>query len=153
MAIYDSIDLDWTWDGDYVLGNDGDIGDTSYDTLKSIETEVATIVKSDALDWEKDPFIGATLNDFVGEPNTRETGKRIEERVLLALGNVGILQPSDLQVRVVPITAHQLMIMITVATYWSSNNRLNMAEPVSVNLVFDTLEKDLFFLPPKNKPF
>jgi len=153
MGQYDSIDLDWTWDGDYMVGNDGDIKDTSDDLLKSIETEVATIVKSDALDWEKDPFIGASLSDFVGEANKRETGKRIEERVLLALGAADILQTGDLEVKVVPISAHQVMIMITIYTYWSSGNRLSAGEPISVNLVFDTMERDLFFFPPPGERF
>ena len=47
MADYDSIDLDFTWDGDYVVGIDGDLGDTSKDLLQSLENEVRDILKAE----------------------------------------------------------------------------------------------------------
>lgn len=153
MGYYDSIDADWTWDGDFVRGDDGDIGDTSYDTLKSVQNEIATIVKSELTDWELDPFIGTNLSDYSGEPNTRETGEAIEERVSLALESSTVVQSNDVAVRTVPINVHQVMIMITLFTGWNSTNQLSPAEPVSVNLVYDTIEKDIFFFPSRDSAF
>src|SRR5688500_1579290 len=103
MANYDSIDLDWSWDGDYAVDQYGDIQDTSRDYLLSLANEVQTVMKSESSDWEKDITLGANLVDFVGEPNTRETGSSLEARVKAAIVNQGIIQGGDISVRIVPV--------------------------------------------------
>jgi hypothetical protein len=147
MGLYDSVDAYWTWDGDYAIGNNGDLKDTEEDLLLSLEQEIATVVKSELLDWELDPIVGATLSDFVGEPNTRENGRLIEDRIRFKLVDVGIVAPEDLTVRVVPTGVHELLIMINVLTLATEGNRLTTADSVSVNISYDTMENGLFFLP------
>jgi len=147
MGNYDSIDLDWTWDGDYLVDDDGDLKDTSYDYLQSIRNEIATIVKSELLDWELDPTIGANLSDFMGEPNTREVGRQLEDRVETALVSAGVVYPEDVNARVVPIGTHRVLITITVLTIATVNNQLDVSEPIVTSVVFDSTEQGLFVLP------
>jgi len=147
MANYDAIDLDWTWDGDYLIGFDGDMADTSDDYSRSLVNEITTIIKSELLEWEKDPNIGTDLSDYVGAPNTRENGAKIEDRVRTRLVDSGIVVSEDLTVRVIPLSIHRVMISITVFALATVNNDLTVGEPVIVNLVFDTTENGTFVLP------
>jgi len=147
MANYDSVDLDFTWDGDYRVADDGDLMDTTDDYTRSFVNEITTVVKSDLLDWELDPTIGTNLSDFVGEANTRENGEAIEERVRISLVDAGIVAPEDLFVRVVPLSIHRIMISISVLTLATPNNRLSAGEPIVVTLVFDTTEGGIFVQP------
>lgn len=150
MGDYSSIDLDWTWDGDYTINEDGDLSDTSDDFLASIEHEIQTIIKSEHFDWQKEPSLGANLSDFVGEPNTRETGQAITNRVRSAILDAGIVHPSDLAIRVVPLNIYQVAILVSIAAVIHDGNRLTVSEPVVINTVFDSVENDIFFMPTSN---
>lgn len=146
MANYDSIDLDWSWDGDFGIDVTGDVLDTSSNFLRSIVNEVQTVIKSESLDWEKDVTLGSDLSDFQGEPNTADTGQAIQDRIKAALVNQGIVQSGDLTVKVVPVHNNQVMIMIRINAEPSTRNGLGLGEQVKVDLVYDTLESGVFFL-------
>lgn len=146
MANYDSLDLDVTWDLDYIPDEDGDLKDTSEDLLLSLKHEIATVVKSEAFDWEKDITLGANLSDYTGEPNTRETGEALQNRVKSAITNQGIVQNQDLTVRVIPVHAHQVLIMIRVAAEASPGNNLVPGQQLELDLIYDTFENGIFFL-------
>lgn len=152
MSLYDSIDLLWTWDGDFATGDDGDIKDTKEDALLSLRQEIATVVKSEIGDWESDPAIGATLSDFLGEPNSRENGEAIESRISIKLVETGVVQREDVDVKVTPVSVHQVMIMINVVVVGTTANKMT-ANTVSVNLLYDTMENNLFFMPPVTDTF
>lgn len=147
IALYDTVDLDWTWDGDFLRGNDGDLQDTSDDFIRSLENEIQSIVKSSTGDWFLHPARAADLSDYVGEPNTRKTGEVIQDRVKAALINSGVVQPHDLSVRVVPVGYHEVMIRISVNAISTPNNRLVVGTPVIATLLYDTMENGIFFLP------
>jgi len=147
MAIYDSVDLFWSWDGDFGIGTDGDVRDTGEDYLLSLIQEIHTVVKSEIGDWEGDPMVGATLSDFIGEANTRENGKKLEDRVRYKLIEAQVVRQDDLSVRVVPVSIHQVMIMINVVVVATTENKLNVGDQVNVNLLYDTMENGLFFMP------
>lgn len=108
-------------------------------------------MKSEFGDWEKDPNYAADLSDFRGEPNTRNTGKLIEERVKsrLVVGNVA--QSQDIQVRVVPVHINQILIAIRIQAVATPKNSLKLGEPVVVSFLYDSMEHDVFFLPPAQK--
>lgn len=147
MANYDANDLDWSWDGDFYLGEDGDIKTADDDLVRSLENEIQTVLKSEFDDWESHPTLGANLSDFRGEPNTRETGKAIEERVLSRLTSINLVKAEDISVRVTPTSRTQVMIAITIRATPTPNNRLSIGEPIVVVLTYDTLEDSVFFLP------
>lgn len=146
MANYDSVDLDWSWDGDYAFDENGDIKDTSKDFLRSIVNEVATVVKSETQDWEKDITLGANLADFQGQPNTAQVGEAIQDRIKSALVNQNIIQSGDISVRVTPVHANQVLIMIRINVEPTTRNGLRPGDPVKIDLIYDTLENGIFFL-------
>jgi hypothetical protein len=148
MAIYDSIDFKWTWDGDYVLGQDGDIADSgsSGDYLESLITEVHTVLRSEFGDWQYDPNLGTNLSDFVGEPNSRENGQQIEQRIQSRLVAAQLLRPEDVIVKVIPTGKHEIFVTITVNATSTPLNKLEPGSSLIVSLVYDTLEDNVFFL-------
>lgn len=146
MANYDSIDLAWTWDGDLVIDKLGDIKDTQDNYLQALADTIQAVVKSETFDWEKDPMVGANLSEFQGEPNTRQLGKAIEDRVKIALISQNIVQRGDINIKVVPVHANQVAIYITVSVEPSSKNGLSPGEPLQLSLIYDTLENTTFFI-------
>ena len=147
MANYDSIDIDWTWDGDYLIGKDGDLKDTSYDYIQSLLNEIRTVVRSEYDDWELHTMLASNLSDFLGEPNSKAVAKAIEERIISSISAVGIVAAADLQVRVVPVQNHIVLITLTISAEATSKNSLSAGEPVIVSLTYDSLEDSVFFLP------
>lgn len=139
---YDSIDLDWTWSGDFIIGDDGDLQDTSEDLLLSLVNEMTTVVKSSVGDWAEEINVGADLDDFIGEPNTREVGLQIQTRLESALSL--IMNPNDINVRVTPVHIHKVLIMLTVQVQATPENKANPGDVVSISFVYDYFEKGIF---------
>lgn len=139
---YDEIDLDWTWDGDLLLDQYGDIKDTSEDPLLSLRNEIFSIIKSDLKDWREEPSIGTNLGDFIGEPNISDTAKAIEERVRTSL--TIIVSTSDLHVRVVPVGIHKVLIAITLQVLATPNNKLAVGDTINVSFLYDYFERGIF---------
>ena len=146
MANYDSIDMNFSWDGDYDVGKDGDIETTEEDLILSMINEVQNIVKSETSEWEKDVTIGANLLEFQGEPNSREIGTAIENRVTSSIANQGLARSEDISVRVIPVHANQVLIMIRINADSTAGNSLSPGEPIKIDTIYDTLERSTFFL-------
>lgn len=147
MANYDSNDLDWTWDGDFIIGENGDLQDTADDFIRSLETEVRTIVRSEFSDWEKHPVLGTNLSDFRGEPNTRETAEAMKSQIISRLVASGIVKRGDVTVRIVPTGPHEVLVMIRIAAASTPGNRLEVGENLVISFSYDSLEDSIFFLP------
>jgi hypothetical protein len=139
---YDSIDFDWTWSGDYIIGDDGDVQDTSDDRLLSLVNEITTVVKSSVGDWAEEINVGADLDDFVGEPNTRATADDILSRLESSLAL--IINPNDLNVRVTPVHIHKVLIMISVQVKATPENNANPGDVITLSFVYDYFEKGIF---------
>lgn len=77
------IDLKMDDNGDLVLSDKGDLALVFGD--EQIAQEVLFRLKTTAGDWTLSPQIGASLEDFIGEPNTEYTLAAIENRVEKAL--------------------------------------------------------------------
>lgn len=150
MANYDSIDLAWSWDGDIAVDDLGDIKDTDTNHLTALADTIQSIIKSDTLEWQKDPLLGANLSDFQGEPNDREVGKAIEDRIKTAISSQGIVERGDLMVRVIPVHNNQIMISLAVNAEPTIKNQLSPSEPLQISLVYDTIENSTFFLVENN---
>lgn len=139
---YDSIDLDFTWDGDLILDENQDLKDTSYNLLASIQNEIFSTIKSDIKDWREDPSIGADLGDFVGEPNTSVTGKAIQDRIKSSLSY--LVSPNDLAVRVVPVGVNRVMVTLTLQVIATPENGLRAGETINVSFLYDYFERGVF---------
>jgi len=146
VALYDAIDCEWTYDGDFAVGKDGDLKDTSYDLIQSKIQEIQSLVKSEVNDWKANPAFAATLSDFRGEPNTREIAKLIEQRVSSALISNNVVRPEDLGVRVVPTGIHEINILIRVSAMASNRNSLELGEPIVVSVVYNSVEDGIWFV-------
>jgi len=146
MAIYDSIDLRWTWDGDYITGDDGDIADTRDDLLESFRTELHSVLRSEFNDWEMHPNLGANISEFRGEPNTRETGDALKSRIIGRLVASGNVQASDLDVRIVPVGKSQVLCILTINATATPGNELQVGQPLVTHFLYDSLEDSVFFL-------
>jgi len=148
LAIYDDIDAAWTWDGDFVVSDKGDLEDTSSDGLQSLLNEIHTLIRSDFGDWENHPIHASNLSDFRGEPNNRQTAEAIEERLVSTISAAGLVSASDISVRVVPVHAHQVLILMRINAAATPDNNLEPGNALVVAFTYDSLEDSVFFLPP-----
>ena len=138
MAVYDDIDLDFDWNGDFKLGHDKDLADTSHDQLLSLRQQLHDICASMLNDWEVYPRRTAGLDTFIGEPNISRTADRLHDGMRIAIVSAGIVKEEDLDIRIIPVHIHKLLIMIKILATPTSNNNLNETGLV-VKLVFDFL--------------
>jgi len=139
---YDSVDLDFSWDGDLLLDNQGDIKDTSEDLLLSIRNEMFTIVKSSLGDWKEDITVGADLDDFVGESNSRETAENIKIRLESSLSQ--LVSVSDVEIRVTPVSIYKVLISLSLAVLATAENRIQSGTVISATFLYDYLEKGVY---------
>lgn len=93
------MDLMLTEDGDLVVADNGDL--QTVDGAAFIIQSIRNRLKSVSTDWFYD-HIGADLIDFLGRPNTRETGNMITERVIETLTFDGLVSPDNLFIKAVP---------------------------------------------------
>lgn len=138
---YDSVDLSFTWDGDFIA-EDGDLRSTDDDLMASLRTEVLTVIKSDLQDWREDPGVGANVSEFIGEPNIPETAKLLEGRIKSSLSL--IIQSEDLFVRVVPVGPHKVLITLQIEVLATPDNKLITGDLISITLLFDYMERGVF---------
>lgn len=144
--VYDAIDLRFGWNGDYSVSPDGDLEDTSTNTLQSLIDQIHDICASALKDWEIYPARGAGLDDFHGEPNTRSTGTRIHDRLRIAIVSAGLVAENDLSIRVAPIHINKVLILISIDAVPTEANGLVAGEELVISLVFDSVEQETFFL-------
>lgn len=67
---------------------------------------------TDAPDWYHHPDMGGNLSDLTGEPNTRETANRGVALITNAIAYDNYINPSELSVRAVPISATSILFYI-----------------------------------------
>lgn len=146
MANYDTIDLDFTWDGDFKIGTDGDIADTRLDLIQSLRNELHNIMRSEFADWELHPNLGANISEFRGEPNTRETATAMRTRIVTKVVGATVVQPEDISVEILPVGRSQVMVTIAINAAATPNNNLDPNQPLAIAFLYDSLEDSVFFL-------
>lgn len=143
---YDQTDLKYSFRGDFLPGDDGDFADTFSDQIQSLVQEIQTIANSSLGDWEENPQYAASLDDFIGEPNNRDTANDIIDRLRTALITNNVVSSDDLIVKLIPIDRHRVLIMISVdASATSSNSVIKGSSPV-VTIVYDWSERGILFI-------
>jgi hypothetical protein len=141
---YDSTDLAWTNRGDIIIGHDGDIMDTYSDPLRSLYQEIRTRIMSDVGDWANYTDIGATLSDFVGEPNTKITAESVKRRIQSALAKGGLVHNNDMQILYLPIDRDKLMIRLSIKVQSTARNA--GSETLSIGLAYSYSENNVYFV-------
>ena len=139
---YDDIDLLWTDDGDWAVGRDGDFADTAYDPLLAISQDMYDRVKSDKKDYTESPRIGASLSDFVGEPNTASTGLQLEKRVLSSFQIGSAINTSDVAVQAFPISVETIGIRLGLSVMPTRRNKTSRR--LSVVYVYSYHENNIY---------
>lgn len=115
-----SKDFHWTSDGDIRLGGNGDIARADIDEGRITRQLMLKKLQSRKGDWKLSEEIGANLVDFVGLPNTRETGQLIQSAVIQALTEDGTVLPNNLEVDVYPEDKNRITVVVIAKIPFSS---------------------------------
>lgn len=98
--------------GDISVGYNGDLAIVRDE--EAVARVMAFRLKTHRGDFVPEPQCGANLEDLIGQPNSPETGSRLEEQITEALTHDGFLGSELTQVTAVPISRHQLAAVIQV---------------------------------------
>jgi len=135
-----------TLDGDIALEG-GDIAITSGEDWYIREANKRL---RSGRDWKHHPSLGADLQRFTGEANSRETGRRIRDAVAQSLGQDSIHLPATLDIKVIPTSKDSIHIVVTmngmgervVVSHLSVNMETGMLAPVNEPEVTDHRDED-----------
>lgn len=144
-SYYDDLDVSFDWTGDLDLAA-GDIKTTQSDSLQSLLDQIHSICASSFNDWAIYPNRGAQIDDFVGEPNTRNTAARIRERLALALVSAEVVVEDDLEIKIIPVHAHRVLVIMKIHALPTAYNNLREGQTLQTSFVYDTVEQNMFFL-------
>lgn len=147
-SLYDDFDLRFTWNGDFLVSN-GDFDASLDDPLQSLKDQIHSICASIFDDWETTPNRAADLDDFIGEPNIPTTAAALSDRIRIALVSNNVVEADDLKIKVMPVHIHRVLVIIQIDAVPSVYNGLSENEPLVISLVYDSVEKQAFFLDTK----
>jgi hypothetical protein len=134
-------DLRWTWNGDLVIGENGDLTDTSAHELLSFVQEIKTRVQSELYDWKLHPYLGASLSDLIGGPNNERTAEEGKARIVAALMRDGFIAKRYIKVVYLPVDRHHLMYRLSITV-----PDMVEGEQIELNLLVNTNEFEILFL-------
>jgi hypothetical protein len=104
-------DVHLNTDGDIEIGYDGDLALSTGDDV--IVDNILFRLKTYKGDFELEPECGTPLEDVIGYPNIPDTGAVVEDMVTNALTHDGFLSINEINVRVSPLSATKLLVMVT----------------------------------------
>ena len=145
--VYDTVELRWSEDGDYILDSDGDLRDTLPDQIQWLTDAIHTEMTNERGDWDLEPSIGANLLDFIGEPNTRVTGEKIKQRIISVLTRPELISTADLTVEVAPVSIHAIAIVLIIRVASTPNNSV-VADVLILNYLYDYSENAILPIAP-----
>ena len=125
-----------------MVGHNGDIMDTYYDPLRSFVQEIKTRLEADLGDWVLDKTIGASLSDFVGEPNIKSTAEAIRVRIISALTKHGFLNSKDINILYSPIDIDKIMFKISIKVAPTARN--NGSETLNIVTLYSYSENNVY---------
>jgi hypothetical protein len=112
MGLYNAYDIAVSPSGDLVLDSTGDFSLTYASGV--LKQDISFRIRTNPGELETHPEVGAGLDSLVGEPNTRETSKDGEGRIINSLIYDGMVRNADLYVRGVPINNESIMYYVFV---------------------------------------
>lgn len=131
-------DLFFTSDGDFRLGDNGDIKKTLHVKSRTLQQRVYSRLASNKGDWKHLPDIGVGLTRFVGLPNNAQVGKLIEQSIYSELYRGGLLKQGELKVTVFPVSQESIAALIEV-------NPAGAGERFSISVAYDMRDNKLSF--------
>ena len=139
---YDGADYLWSWRGDYVVDEEGDIASTEYDPLRAVVQDIRDILSTNAGDWKLYLDRGASLSDFVGELNSKITAENIKIRIIGSLIKTGTVSFEDIKVKYMPIDNDKLMIRINLSVTPTAENF--GSEDLKIDFVYSYSENNVY---------
>jgi hypothetical protein len=122
------MDLAFSDDGDLVIDESGDLAlRMGVDCLRD---DINIRIITNAPEWQLDPWLGATLDDLIGEPNTQQTGLVGEAKIIGALTADNKVSRERLTVHTIPINANEIIYHVTVK---ASKDDISMSYVVSLD--------------------
>lgn len=118
--------------GEIFVSHIGDIQVATNDDV--LANEVVWRLKTYSGDWLLQPLCGASLEDFIGSPNTPDTAKLIKDNVLDALLVDGFFFGKIKDVQVTPISAHSVVVLVEISSLESTFTvpfELNLMEGIN----------------------
>jgi len=120
MGLYIETDILVSASGDLTIAPNGDFQMAAPSGVLS--QDIAFRARTDWDDFEPHPKLGANLQSLIGEPNTKEAGMEAEKKLFNSLTIGGMVNPVDLRVKAVPISAERIALYSFVnATNYNSN--------------------------------
>lgn len=134
------VDFYWTMDGDYSVGSDGDIRDTSFDFARSHYQEARTRGRSEYQDWAIHPSLGANLSELIGKVNNRLTAEEGKNRLMAAMLYGGFLRREQVSIRYIPVSKHELVYFIRINVIIPE---LGTSKMLQVQILYNSQEGEL----------
>jgi len=134
-----NVDISFTLDGEIILTN-GDLTLISNDT--QITQEINFRLRTTKGDWTLSPNVGASLEDFIGQPNTPATHTLIEQRVQDALSYGNLLTNADISA--FDIGENEVFILIEFPSTETSDKIISLQSSLSLmtgQLAFKALSR------------
>lgn len=120
----DRRDIQFTLDGDIRVGPDGDLMGTRVGDYDGFIQAINKRLMSSRNDWALEPDVGANIAEFVGAPNTRETGDALRLRIMNELSRDNLVRAGDLSVDVLPVATSKVFVLVTVRAIGTDTIRL-----------------------------
>ena len=115
MALQNGHDALWTMNGDLVKDGGGGIQTThKYQPFLSKRQIIRNRIKAETNDWYSYKAMAANITTYIGQMNTKQTGKALEAAIKRALTYDNFINLDDLQVQAVPLTQKAIAIRIKV---------------------------------------
>lgn len=132
--------IDWETDnsGDWVFSG-GDFKETS--GRRAILQDILMRVKTAVMDYKPNLDLGAGLDEYIGKPNSANTGRAIEDRIKYSLTRDGRYDPGALKVDVVPHGEHELGMYLFVSPAYATEG-----QTISVTFTFNLISGAIFLL-------
>lgn len=109
------IDIYWSTEGDFVLGNRGDFKSTEDLQSRTLIQKVLKRLMSAPGDWRMAPEIGVSWGKAIGEPNNAKTGALVQRMVSSELARGGLLSASEFTVTVFPVSKKELAVLLQIS--------------------------------------
>jgi len=120
-------DISMTVDGEPIIGDDGD-----FQLSEGIDCIIESCIfrlKTVIGDWILEPTCGASLEELIGEPNSRETAATMEGMAIRALTHDGFLSTDSIETVAMPVDSTTILLSVIISY---SDKLVNLA--VSLDL-------------------
>tara|TARA_Y100001973_G_C5075428_1_gene269728 strand:- start:277 stop:705 length:429 start_codon:yes stop_codon:yes gene_type:complete len=136
--IYDSIDMAFDLDGDFVISEQNDIMTTEFDVLVGIIQAIQLRVKYPAGSWNLYPDLGV-LETPEGQINSEETADAWENLIITSLVSQGLVDSSDIELTSAPLNEETIVTLIQLSVDATEFN--GQADSINIYAVMDYGQK------------